>query len=201
MSAQFRVASIVEGHGDRLALPLLLRRLVQAIDPARVTLVNHPLRVGRSQLIRPGELERVVDLAARSVKTEGGSVLVLLDADDDCAAELGPELLQRAVTARPDVPVSVVVAVREFEGWFLASAPSLAGHRGLPQVLESPVDPEAIRNAKGWLQDRRTDGLSYSPTVDQPALTAVFDMDLARSVSPSFDKLCREIERLLTETA
>jgi hypothetical protein len=38
--------------------------------------------------------------------------------------------------------------------------------------------------------------LTYSETGDQPALTAVFDMDLARNAE-SFDKCWREIVRLL----
>jgi hypothetical protein len=54
--------------------------------------------------------------------------------------------------------------------------------------------PEAIRDAKGWLGQRMPRG--YSPTTDQPALTGLFDLGLARS-SPSFDKLVRELTRLL----
>jgi hypothetical protein len=90
-----------------------------------------------------------------------------------------------------------VLAVKEFEAWFLAAAPSLAGKRGLPDNLEPPADPEQIRDAKGWLQKRRTDRLAYAPTVDQPALAAVVDLAQVRARSSSFDKLWREVERLL----
>jgi hypothetical protein len=197
----FHVASIVEGHGDGAALPVLLRRLVPLIDPTRAVEARRPLRAGRSRLVRDGELERLVELAARQVKGEGGAVLVLLDADDDCAGGLGPELQRRAARARPDVPSAAVVAVREFEAWFLAAAPSLAGQRGLPQSLQRPKDPEARRDAKGWLQDRRVDGLAYSPTIDQPALAAVFDLVAARASAPSFDKLWRDVEQLLAATS
>lgn len=38
---------------------------------------------------------------------------------------------------------------------------------------------------------------TYKETVDQRAMTAVFDLDEARAVSPSFDKLWREVERLV----
>ena len=38
----------------------------------------------------------------------------------------------------------------------------------------------------------------YSPTADQTALTARFDMMLARRRSPSFDKMWRAVRALLT---
>jgi uncharacterized protein DUF4276 len=125
---------------------------------------------------------------------ERGAVLVLIDADDDAACELAPELLRRARAARSDRPIGVVLAVREYEAWLLTAASSLRGKRGLPADLETPAMPETIRDAKGWLGQRMPRG--YSPTADQPALTGLFDLELARS-SPSFDKLVRELTRLL----
>lgn len=87
----------------------------------------------------------------------------------------------------------VVLAVREYEAWLVAAASSLRGRSGLPDDLEPPPDPEAIGSPKAWL-DRRMRG--YSETTDQPALTAHLDLDLARA-APSFDKLVREVTRLL----
>ncbi len=37
-------------------------------------------------------------------------------------------------------------------------------------------------------------GATYSPTQDQPALTTVFDLNVARAASPSFDKCHREVD-------
>lgn len=54
-----------------------------------------------------------------------------------------------------------------------------------------------IQNAKGWLSAHRTDGLKYSPTVDQATLASAFDLAQARKAAPSFDKLCRDVEVLL----
>lgn len=201
MSPIFSVAVIVEGHGELSAMPVLLRRMVATIDPARSVRIAPPIRIPRSLAVKPGELERRVELAARRVKADAGAVVVLLDADDDCAATLGPDLLERMRSQRRDVPSAMVLAVREFEAWFLAAATSLAGKRGLTPDLAPPPEPDEVRDAKGWLQDRRTDGLAYSPTVDQPALAGAFDMAQARHASPSFDKLWRDVERLLSETA
>jgi hypothetical protein len=47
-----------------------------------------------------------------------------------------------------------------------------------------------IRGAKEWFQDRMVAGSRYSETVDQPALTALFDLQTARR-SPSFDRFYR----------
>lgn len=139
-----------------------------------------------------------MELAARRVSSDGG-VLVLLDADDadDCPARLGPELLARCVAQRSDVSISVVLAKREFETWFLAAASSLAGRRGLAPDLRAPDEPEEVRGAKEWLRRRMAVGATYSPTQDQPALTTLFDLNVARTASPSFDKCHREVTRLL----
>jgi hypothetical protein len=40
-------------------------------------------------------------------------------------------------------------------------------------------------------------GPPYKETLDQAALAAVFDLKDSRQNSPSFDKFCREVERLL----
>jgi hypothetical protein len=144
------IACIVEGHGEVEAVPILIRRIAARVDPARSILVKRPLRITRSQLVRARELERAIELAARQLGRQGG-ILVLIDSDDDCPAELGPQLLDRARKARSDFPIGVVLAKREFEGWFLASAESLRGKRGLPDDLTSPPDPESIRGAKEWM--------------------------------------------------
>jgi hypothetical protein len=188
--------AIVEGHGDEAAVPVLLRRMVAAIDPTKFVDILQPFRVPRTKLVRPNELERYLDLAASTVGT-GGCVLVVIDADDDCAADLGPTLLSRAGTHRPDLAIGVALAVREFEAWFLAAATSLRGKRGMPPDLVPPAAPETIRDAKGWLQQRKTDGRAYAETIDQPALAATMDVLAARAGSPSFDKLWREVERLV----
>lgn len=195
------LASIVEGHGEVDAVPTILRRICTAIDSTRVVAVLRPIRVRRGQIIKPGEVERYVELAARRLGGRPGGVLVLLDADDDCAAEMGNALHRRASDQRSDTEFAVVLPVREFESWFLAAAASLAGHRGLRGDLQPPQRPDGVRDAKGWLQRNRIDGRAYSPTVDQPALAARFDLEQARSGAPSFDKLWRDVERLMSSGA
>jgi len=94
--------------------------------------------------------------------------------------------------------MSVVLAKREFEAWFIAAAESLRSRRSLPDSLSSPEYPEAIRGAKEWLSRHMPAGTCYSETTDQAALTAIFDMQAARRAD-SFDKCFREIFRMLSE--
>jgi hypothetical protein len=192
------IACIVEGHGETQAVPILIRRLAATIDPSLSIDVKSPLRIPRSKLIRGQELERAVEFAARKTGGQGG-ILILVDSDDDCPAKLGPQLLARARTTRSDLPICVVLAKREFEAWFLASAESLRGKRGLPDNLTPPPDPEAIRGAKEWITRHMTQGNLYSETLDQPALTALFDPNQAAARSDSFEKCLREITSLILQ--
>ncbi len=196
---EVKIAAIVEGHGECEAVPILIRRIAHTIDPGFVPKVLHPLRVPASRLMKEGEMERSVELAARKLQGQG-SILVVLDCDWDngCPATDGPVLLKRAMAVRRDLPIAVILAKKEFEAWFLAAAESLRGEHGLPNDLQSPAEPEDIRGAKEWLSDRMPYGRSYAETTDQPAFAALFDMNLARRVN-SFDKCYREIERMLKE--
>jgi Domain of unknown function (DUF4276) len=185
------IGLLVEGHGERFAAPILVRRIAESLGLACV--IRSVLRQPRSALLKKGELERAVTLLGNKVGS-GGAILTLIDADDDPACLLGPDLLSRAQAARPDCRVGVVLAVREYEAWFLAAAESLRSRRGLPGDLEVLSSPEDIRDAKGWLDVRMPRG--YSPTTDQPALTGLFDIEQARRAR-SFMKLVRDLTRLL----
>lgn len=194
MIPKIRLACIVEGHGETSAVPVLLRRIAAVINSHVVLQIPHPVRIPRSKLLREGELEKAVNLAAAKVAPSGGLV-ILIDADDDCPATLAPDLLKRVHAARSDLHVAVIVPKREFESWFLAAAESLRGRFRPSEDSFPPAAPEEIRGAKEWLRERLV-GSRYSATVDQPALAALFDLQQART-SPSFDKLWREMARLL----
>ena len=191
------IACIVEGDGEEQALPVVLRRIIEEFDPSLTWSIrlHPPIRRPRDQLNRQTILVRVVDLAARQL-TGSGAILVLIDADEDCPASLGPDLLTWARAARGDVPISVVLAKVEYESWFLAAARSLRGHRGLPPDLEPPSDPESISGAKEWLTGHMPRGEPYSPTRHQASFSQVMSVEEARR-APSFDKLCRDIRRLV----
>ncbi len=190
---------IVEGHGEVHAVPVLFRRVASEICHRYDVQVLRPHRVPRGRMVAQDarELQRAVNLGALKISQTGepGVIFVLLDADDDCPAELGPRLLREI--SRPNLAAGVVVAKREYEAWFLAGIQSLKGHRNISNKAVTPVDPEAIRGAKQHLERHvLVPGAVYQETVDQPALTAVLGLEEARA-APSFDKLCRDLCRLL----
>ena len=189
-----RVVPIVEGKGDAEAVPLLLRRVFYEHLSLTGIDVLRPIRVPKHKLLKQGELEKAVEFAGRQTEV-GDGVVILLDADDECPAEVAPDLLSRARAARRDREIRVVLAKKEYEAWFIAAAESIGGYRNLLPDLTAPADPESIRNAKGWLTRNSRTGAAYRETLDQPALTQVFDIANARR-SPSFDKLCRDLTTL-----
>ena len=191
------IATIVEGHGEVEAVPILLRRIAERIAPGIALELPRPIRVGRNRIVKASELERAVALAAGRAGPEGG-ILVLLDADDECPADLAAALLQRSEQGRADRSIRVVLAKAEYESWFLAAADSLAGHRGIDVASSPPPDPESIRDAKGWLRAHMPLGQRYRETRHQAAFTAIFDLASART-APSFDKMWRDVSALLDE--
>jgi len=109
-----RIACVVEGHGEMESVPILIRRIAATLDVALTVQIPHPVRITKSELLKPGELERAVQFAALRAGA-GGGILVILDGDDDCPAQLGPALLARTRAARRDLASAVVIANREFE--------------------------------------------------------------------------------------
>lgn len=186
------IAAIVEGEGEVRALPKLLYRLAGDIGVMNLR-VPTPDRISRGRLTSLGGIETAITATTKRIPNVGG-LLVLLDADDDCPADLGPRLLARARAARSDKKIAVVLANREFEAWYMAAASSLAGKYGFPEALKVPDTPEKPRDCKGWIKHARG---SYEPPVDQAPLASIFDMKMARERSDSFDKFYRDVTWLL----
>lgn len=186
------VAAIVEGDGEVIALPILLRRLGLWLTPNRkLPQILTPIRVPRDRFLnKPAEFSRHLQLAAAKCGPTGW-VLILLDADDDCPAELAEDIQKRAIKLIPHRRIAVVLANREFEAWFIASSLSLNGCRGF--ALGNQVIPpaEAPRDAKGWIKERMP-RRAYGATTDQPAFTARIDLEMAHKNSRSFRKLAAE---------
>jgi hypothetical protein len=177
------------------AFAVLLRRVVYDLNPSVFSQIAKCFRQPSGSIRRDGGVERAVEAVARIHQSH--SILILIDSDDDCPKDLGPELEQRARRARPDLHIAVILAHREYETWFVAAAESLAGKRGLRVDLSAPDDPESIRDAKGWLRENSVGQVRYRPTQDQAALSHSFDLHLAYERSRSFRKLRSAIEALV----
>lgn len=190
------IAPIVEGHGKVEAVRTLLTRIfLEVIGSPVVPLVLPPIRVSKSKVIRDDrELLRAVDLAALKIGRRAGTILLLLDADRDPACLLAPRLSSTVRASRSHLDVACVLAVAEYETWFVASAASLGRYLVPGFEASIPADPEAAGVGKGWIERFYVES-KYSETVDQVRLTAAFDLGAARQRSRSFDKLCRELEK------
>ncbi len=185
------IASIVEGDGEVAALPILLRRLAAELEP--MTMVNPlpPIRVRRDRFLNKEDEFRRQLLLAAAKSGEQGWILIVLDADDDCPKALASDISQRAQQTIPHRKVSVVLANREFEAWFIAAAASLNGARGFSVSPNELIEAETPRNAKGWMREHMHGG-KYSEMLDQPAFASRFDLQQAQHNSRSFRKLCKE---------
>jgi len=194
---EFFIAPIVEGYGEVHAVPILLQRLLRELRADSSLRVNPALRVKTGSFLKDQVyFARYLELAARKAKSHvRGSVLILLDCEDDCPALVGPRLAAAAVKVRNDVPITIALAHREYETWFLAAARSLRGVGGLPADLEPPAAPESVRDAKGWLGSRMPAG--YNAPNDQSAFTKAFSFDEAIAI-PSFARLRRALFAFFT---
>lgn len=197
-----RVVPIVEGHGEVAAVRRLLERTWYELLGGGSIDVLQPIRQPRYKVVKPEELLRAVRLAklklAQARDQEGTAptrelVLLLIDADDEAPCQLAPRLVETVREGEPDVGFACVLANPEYETWFVGAAESLQAQMDLPQPEEIPHDPESKRLKKAWVA-RYLKG-TYSPTVDQPRLTAAMDLACCRERCPSFDKLCRELEK------
>ncbi|MGL4554443.1 MAG: DUF4276 family protein [Gemmataceae bacterium] len=207
------VASIVEGETEERCVKALLsgiwRDLLHAADLEPLAVLE-PIPAHRSSLVKEGhpELGRMVERAVRGLQArlrhsaaDRGFVLLLIDADEDCPARLGPQLLGRARAARNDADIVCVLAKRELENWFKAAATSLAGVIGLPGDLTVPANPEA-GSGDTWLtrqMQRKDRTRKYTKPADAIELAQRMDYQQCRDNAPSFDKLCRELEARLPQ--
>jgi len=207
----------VEGDGDKLAVPVLVKRLLgemQAWDV--VSLHPSPFRVGELHRItgrRSTEWTRLL-AAARKIPNVGG-VLLLLDGDmrtsagaaEFCVKRSGEALVEEAreVGAGKTFSLACVFARQEYESWLLAGVSSLAGKPlspgGRPGVRADAVAPVgdlelAPRDAKGSMNALMTSG--YNPPRDQAALTRLVDLEeIRRRQMRSFRRLESALAQLV----
>lgn len=130
------IGLVVEGQGDKQAIPILLRKHLASRSEYR-DLIGKPIPChGRGAATVPGGIEGYVATAA--ARPGCRAVLVIFDGDEDPPCQLGPQLVERSHKIC-SVPVHVSLAERCFEDWLYASTESLdigiaayaPGQRGL----------------------------------------------------------------------
>lgn len=186
---------MVEGDGDKAAVPILLRRLLfevyERFDFAIATPINAK---NRGAFI--AHFDKFLELARREANC--AALIALLDADDDCPKDVAFKLAARARALQLPFPVAIVCAKCEYEVWFLASLESISGqYTGLKTDLTYEKPFEALRDVKGWFSQQMPPGQAYKETQDQAAMTALIDFNRVRERSRSFQRLEHAMRELL----
>jgi len=191
-----KIYPIVEGHGEVQAVPVLLRRLLSQAQCHRVD-VGRPILRTQAQFRSQEEIQKAVRLAL--LQPDCAAVVILFDGEDDCPKDAAEKVRAWARGAAGQIPCDVVIAYREYETWFLAAVESLRGKCGISDVAAAPDNPESRRDAKGALEEFMPERRAYSETLDQPAMSAVFDMGRAHRRSRSFRKLVKAVGEILSQ--
>ncbi|MDY3556108.1 DUF4276 family protein [Gemmata sp. JC717] len=201
------VSLIVEGHSEaRGAVERLLHRIWSELFVSPMPLrVLPPSRCKRDSFLNPQHPEFVSKIEEAMLKlgqqlrrdpSGRGVLFVLLDAEADCPATLGPALLAAAKGVRSDADIACVLAKQMFENWIVAGASALASVNELPESLPPRPTPENGSGAS-WLDHQlrqRNKGRKYKKTVDAEVFVRAMDLHECRDNSRSFRKLLKELE-------
>ncbi len=201
----FYIVPIVEGQTEAGCIERLLQRIWEMLAvPIRLQVLpsSRGKRNALVDLAKPELAHKVEEAQAKLARrlsvdsSSQGLLLLLLDAEDDCPAELAPKLLAAANNARSDVDISCVLAKRMLENWIMAGASTLAGVNGMPYSLPAR-DRFEDRSGSAWLNEQlRSEKATrkYKKTVDAKTFIEAMNLQECRVNCPSFDKLWRELE-------
>ncbi|HYJ84943.1 MAG TPA: DUF4276 family protein [Pyrinomonadaceae bacterium] len=192
-----KLVPIVEGDGEVSAAPLLIRRILWDLGRYDLPVIAPKNAHGRGNLEVAGGLEKFIKYAWK--ERDCGAILVLIDADRDCARELAKTFSKRVEAMGIVYPVVIICAKHEYETWFLASLETisgleLSGRAGLraglaPQNVEEIVSPKAVLNRY------MSAGRAYKETEDQEPMTQLLDITLVKERSRSFRRMCHAVEQ------
>lgn len=200
-----KIVPIVEGTGDLLAVPELLKMVLISLNRTNVY-IDAPLNAhGKGNLTIAGGVEKFIKNAF--TRRDCGAVLVLIDADEKknggkCAVAQANALVKRVKQVGILFPVAVVVANCEYENWFLASLDSIKGKNwgeqsGISADAKYEGGVEDKCNVKTWLTEHLPTVRIYREAIDQAVLTRLIDIDRAKTNSRSFRRLCHAVEEML----
>ena len=197
---------IVEGHTEVGCVERLLQRVWTELLAAPERLQVLPASRGkRDAMIDPthpdfaAKIEEAyakLDRRLRRDSSGQGLLLLLIDAETDCPAELAPRLLEAATRIRSDASIACVMPKQMLENWIVAGASTLAGVNDLPDPVP-PRDGFEDRSGAAWLEAQlrsRNKARKYKKPDDAEVFVRAMDLQECRDNAPSFGKLCRELE-------
>ncbi|HEY6328944.1 MAG TPA: DUF4276 family protein [Blastocatellia bacterium] len=190
---------IVEGAGDASAVPVLLRKILGGLGRYDIAVARAKNANGRGNLDKADGLERFIRYAWK--EPDCGAIVVLVDADKECPAELARSYSERIANVGLLFPVVIVCAKRGYETWLVASFETIIG-RDLevtpgPRPDEAPHDAELVPSPAAWITKRMPKGRSYKKSIDQEAMTHRLDVATASARSRSFRRLVHAVEQAI----
>jgi hypothetical protein len=159
------ITAIVEGPGDKRALPVLVQR-----DRGRRSVHCINMR-GKSNIVRRNR--GFEDTIRRQYALGDRSFVLLMDGDVTFAPyrsvqEEQDDMPHRAEALEQELgaPVRVCWSVLEMESWLIGGIQPGSTYCGLERVGRIPANTETEpQNPKAWLESRLQD--SYSPRVQE----------------------------------
>jgi hypothetical protein len=173
---------IVEGDGEKEAVPLLLRRIVCEKFQRWETQFRPYNAHGRGNIADQAKFMRILERALREPNLE--AVFIVMDSEGDCPKNLAQQLSQWVRQRNPHVPIAIVVAHQCYESWLLA------GH-----CLSSQPETIAPGTAKKLIGRRM--GKPYKEMIDQPRLTAQMVIWKAFRRCRSFRRFVHAVKQLI----
>lgn len=193
---------LVEGHGEKDAVPNLLNRLWRDLELPSLIWAD-PI------CYQNLHLERGVRQSCERVrrKRDASALLLIRDEDDRCPRDEGPRTAQWIRALDLPFPTAVVLMHREYEALFLPCVHLMAGkplqdsrgtiRPGLMPGTRFEGDPESKRGVKEWLSAHFPAGRSYKPTLDQLPMTRMIEFSALREARlPCFGTLERALKFL-----
>ena len=182
---------ILEGLGDKRAVPELVRKLAYAHEIFDLSIIPHPImRQNIPKLRTVDELEKFITYG---LMKDGDSLLILLDCDDSCAKDEVHVFTERVRKQNLTKKVGFAFFNSEYESFFVSCLDLIAER--YPEYewnlgdWNIDDDHEEIVGAKGYISDRMKTNKSYKPIRDQAKFTSALDFDRLREKSRSFRHL------------
>jgi hypothetical protein len=177
------ITALVEGPGDKRALPVLVQR-----ERGRITVRSINMK-GKSNIVRRDH--GFEDTVRRQHALGVRSFIILVDGDVTyepyhSLQEERNDMPQRAQALEQElsVPVRVCWAVLEMESWLIGGLRPKSTYCGLKGIGQVPANTEtAPPDAKRWLEDHLRDS-DYSPET-QECLARRIDLPKAKQRNES----------------
>jgi hypothetical protein len=192
-----RILLVVEGEGEVSAAPILARRVLGEL----YGIYEWDFEVQRRKDIehlRARGWEHFKRYLAAAFH-EKLPILWMLDCDDGCAIEHLKELYEQARAVGVRQPLAFCFWVREYETMFLYDSEGVGRKLEIDQ-LSVPNPPESKRSAKEHIDAQMPADRSYSPRIEQPALTAILSLQKVRERYRSFQHFENALNWLIQQS-